>query len=281
MRTSLDHLPKYTRERLAHIVHVLRETGPVEMVILFGSHARGTQENDLETGFKSDFDILVVTKTAEVADDVSLWAKATERFLSMPKGWPDVDLIVHDFAFVTDQVKQGQSFWRDILTEGVLLFTSGAVTFNAKYAPTPGQRKEHAERDFERYFTSANEFLVGVDLYLARQSNNLAAFMLHQATERFFAAFLLTFTSYMPKSHNIEKLANMAAHIHPDMRSLLPRTTQEDKDLFELLKKAYVDARYSTKYRITAEELAVLGPRVKELGAVIERLCREKIAALG
>ena len=85
----------------------------------------------------------------------------------------------------------------------------------------------------------------------------------------------------MPKSHNIEKLANMAANIHPEMRPLLPRTKQEDKDLFELLKKAYVDARYSTKYRITAEELAVLGAQVKELGAVIERLCREKIAALG
>ncbi len=187
MRTSLDHLPQYTRERLAHILHVLRETGPVEMVILFGSHARGTQENDLATGFKSDFDILVVTKTAEVADDVSLWAKATERFLSMPKGWPDVDLIVHDFAFI----------------------------------------------------------------------------------------------AYMPKSHNIEKLADMAAHIHPEMRPLLPRKEPEDERLFELLKKAYVDARYSTKYSITAQELGVLGARVRELGEVIERVCREKIAGLG
>jgi hypothetical protein len=85
----------------------------------------------------------------------------------------------------------------------------------------------------------------------------------------------------MPKSHNIEKLAKLAAQFHPDMRPLLPRTEPEDKRLFELLKKAYVDARYSTKYRITAEELAVLGVRVKELGAVVERVCREKIATLG
>ncbi len=281
MRTSLDHLPQYTRERLAFIVHVLRETGPVEMIVLFGSHARGTQENDLDTGFKSDFDILVITKTAEVADDVSLWAKASERFLSMPKGWPDVDLIVHDFAFVNDQVKQGQYFWRDVLTEGVLLYTSGAFSFDAKRAPTPEQRKAQAERDFERFYTSAEQFFALHQDCIARGWLNVSAFNLHQATERFFAAFLLTFIAYMPKSHNIEKLAKMAAPIHPDMRPLLPRTEAEDERLFELLKKAYVDARYSTKYQITAEELAVLGARVRELGEVVGRVCREKIAALG
>ena len=281
VRTSLDHLPQYTRERLAFIVHVLRETGPVEMIVLFGSHARGTWANDLDTGFKSDFDILVVTRSAEVADDLSLWAKATKRFAGMPEGWPDVDLVVHDFAFVNEQVKQGQYFWRDVLTEGVVLYTSGAFTFDAKYAPTPEQRKAQAERDFERFFTSAGRFFITHQEHLARGWLNESAFELHQATERFFAAFLLTFTAYMPKSHNIEKLAKMAAHVHPDMRPLLPRTEPEDERLFELLKKAYVDARYSTKYGITAEELAVLGARVRELGEVVGRVCREKIAALG
>jgi hypothetical protein len=85
----------------------------------------------------------------------------------------------------------------------------------------------------------------------------------------------------MPHSHNIEKLANMTVQHHPAMRPLLPRVEPEDKRLFELLKKAYIDARYSTNYRITAEELAVLGVRVREVGDVIAQLCREKIATLG
>jgi predicted nucleotidyltransferase/HEPN domain-containing protein len=281
MRTSLDHLPQRTQERLAFIVQVLRETGPVEMVVLFGSHARGTWANDLATGFKSDFDVLVVTRSAEVADDVALWGKATARFAGMPEGWPDVDLVVHDFAFVNDQIKQGQYFWRDVVTEGVLLYTSGAFAFNTKYAPTPEQRRAQAERDFERFHTSASRFFQMYEDGLARGWLNESAFELHQATERFFAAFLLTFTAYMLKSHNLEKLANMAAQHHPDMRPLLPRKEPEDERLFELLKKAYVDARYSTKYRVTAEELGVLGARVKALGEVVERVCREKIAALG
>jgi predicted nucleotidyltransferase/HEPN domain-containing protein len=280
MKTSLDHLPQETRDRLSKLVEVLREAGPAEMIVLFGSHARGDWVNDPATGYESDYDVLVVTRSREVAEDVALWGKATDRFADMP-GWPSVDVIVHDFRFVNEQLAHGQYFFGDIAREGVLLYSSGAFTLPAHRAPTPDQRKAQAERDFERFFTSANEFLSGVDFYLGRQNNNLAAFMLHQATERYFAAFLLVFNAYMPKSHNIEKLAKMAAQFHPDMPPLLPRTEPEDKRLFELLKKAYVDARYSTKYQITAEELAVLGGRVRELGAVVERVCREKIATLG
>jgi hypothetical protein len=33
-------------------------------------------------------------------------------------------------------------------------------------------------------------------------------------------------------------------------------------------------------YRITDEELAAIGERVKAFAAVVERVCREKIAAL-
>jgi predicted nucleotidyltransferase/HEPN domain-containing protein len=281
MKTSLDHLPQRTKERLAFIVHVLRETGPAEMIVLFGSHARGTWADDRDTGFKSDFDILVVTKSREAAEDVVLWAKATERFASLPEGWPPVDLIVHDFGFVNEQLAHGQYFFGDIAREGVLLYTSGAFTLRANRAPTPEKRKAQAVRDFERFFVSAQQFYQHYEDDLPRQWFNLSAFNLHQATERYFAAFLLVFHAYMPKSHNVETLADLAVQFHPDMRPLLPRTEPEDKRLFELLKKAYVDARYSTKYQITAEELAVLGGRVRELGAVVERLCREKIATMG
>jgi hypothetical protein len=44
--------------------------------------------------------------------------------------------------------------------------------------------------------------------------------------------------------------------------------------------RAYIDARYVKSYRVTAEELAALGDRVRAFAAVVERVCREKIATL-
>lgn len=280
MKTSLDHLPERKRDRLAKLVEILRDAGPAEMIILFGSHARGDWVEDPATGYESDYDLLVVTKSREVAEDGARWGVATERIAGM-MDLPPVDVIVHDFEYVNEQLAQGQYFFSDIANEGVLLYTSGAFTLTAKRAPTREQRKAQAERDFERFFVSAGEFYDDYEGNLGKGRHNKSAFELHQATERYFAAFLLVFNGHMPKSHNLEKLAKMAAHFHPDMRPLLPRTEPEDKRLFDLLKKAYIDARYSTKYSITAEELAALGPRVRELGAVVERVCREKIVTLG
>lgn len=52
-----------------------------------------------------------------------------------------------------------------------------------------------------------------------------------------------------------------------------------EKRGFRLL-NAYIDARYNEHYRITAEELAWLGERVRTLRDLTERLCQEKIAIL-
>ena len=59
-----------------------------------------------------------------------------------------------------------------------------------------------------------------------------------------------------------------------------PRWVRQDRSRFEKLKEAYVKARYSNHYRVSAEELAWLGERVEELGRVVQVICGEHIAAL-
>jgi len=59
-----------------------------------------------------------------------------------------------------------------------------------------------------------------------------------------------------------------------------PRTTRKERAMFEKLKEAYVKARYSKHYRISAEELAWLGERVEALGQIVHVICSEQIAAL-
>jgi HEPN domain-containing protein len=190
-------------------------------------------------------------------------------------------LIAHDFKFVNKAIERGQYFFAEIVDEGILLYDSGAFTFAARRTPTPTERRAQAEEDFDHWFTSAGEFYAQSQHALEQQRHNIAAFELHQAAERYLAAFLLTFTAYKPRTHNLEKLVNQAASLHTKLRAALPRAAGEDRRLFDLLKKAYIDARYSKKYRITAEELGTLGDRVHELGSLVDCACREKVASLG
>ena len=71
------------------------------------------------------------------------------------------------------------------------------------------------------------------------------------------------------------------APLHPLLAEPFPVGTAQDERLFKLLKRAYIEARYSKSYRITAEELATLGERVRDLAGRVERACREKIEGLG
>ncbi len=50
--------------------------------------------------------------------------------------------------------------------------------------------------------------------------------------------------------------------------------------MFEKLKEAYVKARYSKHYRISAEELTWLGERVEDLGRAVHAVCSERIEVL-
>jgi uncharacterized protein len=279
MKTSLDHLPPAKRDQLAAVVTMIREKAPAEMIVLFGSHARGDWVEDPVTGYRSDFDILVIVASQNQAEKGELWAELEDRAEQLPSMTP-VNLIAHDFKHVNAALERGQYFFTDIVKEGVILFDSGAFTLTARRPPTPEQRLAQAEEDFEHWFTSAGDFHAQSRLALEAGRHNIAAFELHQAAERYLTSILLVCTAYKPRIHNLEKLANQAAGLDPAMRNVLPRAAGEDRRLFDLLKKAYIDARYSKKYRITAEELTALGERVRELGEVVEQVCREKLEAM-
>lgn len=281
MKTSLDHLRTGEQAKLAAIVQLVRDAADVEMVILYGSYARGDHVRlDVETGYRSDFDILVVTKTQGLAEKLELWSDVEARAEALP-GMPEVSLIAHDIAFVRKKIENGAYFFNDIRNEGVLLWDSGRHKLPAARFPTGAARKQQAEEDFDHWFVSAGEFFDNFEINLAKGRCNNAAFNLHQATERYYSAFLLVFTAYKARIHNIEKLGKQASDLAPALRDVFPRGTPEDDALFKKLKDAYVDARYKKSYRIDEAQLDRLAGYVRRLRELVERLCREKMATLG
>jgi hypothetical protein len=105
-----------------------------------------------------------------------------------------------------------------------------------------------------------------------------ASFDLHQATERFYHCALLTLSLYSPKSHRLKVLRSQAERIDSRLIAAWPRDSRFSRRCFELLSRAYVEARYSSKYKIADEELAWLVERVKALQAVVEAICRERLS---
>lgn len=279
MKTSLDHLPARKQEELRAIVEIMRGGAPVEMLVLFGSHARGDWVEDAENGYFSDYDLLAIVTSRKVAEDSALWSDIEKEAREVPVD-ALVSLIAHDIKFVNREIRAGSYFFGDILIEGVMLHDSGKLTLAKPKEAGSKERVARAERNFSYWFKSASGFLKTFEFCVGEGLYNHAAFELHQATERLYVTASLVFTGYKRKSHDLEKLDDEIAPLHPDLRGVMPRSEPDDKRLFELLRSAYIDARYVKSYVITAEELAALGERVRGLAAVVGRVCRERIASL-
>ena len=279
MKRSLDHLPASKQEQLDAIVRIIRDAVDVEMIILFGSHARGDWVDDPVGGYFSDYDILAIVRDETTVDDHNLWSTVENKAGNL-RGRNQANIIVHDIKDVNYQLEQGFYFFTDVKKEGIILHDSGHHTLAEAKPKTVEQRLLYAQECFDYHFTRASRFFsVSVEL-IQRDWNNDAAFLLHQATEAYYKCALLVVTSYRPKQHNIETLGKQCVNLNPAFRDIFPRQNPPAKRRFKLLKKAYVDARYNMHYRISRADLEELARNVAVLHERTEAVCKEHIAAM-
>jgi HEPN domain-containing protein/predicted nucleotidyltransferase len=282
MKTSLSHLPEDKQEELKTITQIILSKVSAEMIILFGSHARGDWVEDYQETYEyvSDFDILVITKDRRAAKGQKKW-RELDKELTANEDITKTNIIQHSVWFVNDKIERNYYFFVDILKEGIMLFDSGNFSLSEPKIMNPEERKKKASSAFEHWFESANRFFETAYIHIEKIWFKEAAFNLHQATERYYSTILLVFTDYKPRTHDIEELGKQVEKLHHDFVTVFPKKTAEEARLFKLLRKAYIDARYEINYKIEKAELEYLRDRVKLLKDLTERICNERIAQFG
>jgi len=293
MKNNLDHLPVSRQKHLEHIVAVLRDEveqvtsfsngkkkhSRILKIILFGSHATGKWVNDPAHGYVSDYDILVILNNRDLVNEHKIWDIAEERIALKVR--PPLNILVHSLGEVNDALSQGQYFFSDIKREGIVLFETGNNKLAGAGNLTQAEYKVIAEKHYEHWFETACDFYKTYKYHISEKMYKLAAFDLHQATERFYSCLLLILTNYKPNTHNLVQLNSLAILQDGRITEVFPQDNKIQRSRFQLLKKAYIEARYSEHYEITEEELIWLAERVQILQQLTEKLCQEKIAGFG
>jgi HEPN domain-containing protein len=160
-----------------------------------------------------------------------------------------------------------------------MLYESDETPFAKPDKLAPEEARAEARKFFEDWYPSACDFFGQAQHAVANGRLKIAAFELHQAAERFYVCVLLTLTLYSPKSHKLNFLRSQAERLAPALIDAWPRNTREDRRRFELLRRAYVEARYSPAYTISAQDLDWLTSRVSRLQRVVEVTCRQTLAS--
>ncbi|MDC7693865.1 HEPN domain-containing protein [Asticcacaulis sp. DXS10W] len=294
---ALDHLPDTKRRELEHVVKVLfdnfeaatqtklsekRKGGRILKIILFGSYARGDWVEDHLSGYRSDYDLLVVVNSQEFTDLQEYWSAADDRFVREYTLTHDlktpVSFIVHSLADVNDQLARGRPFFSDIVKDGLMLYEAEGHPLAKPKALTPEEIKAEAKAYYEQWMDRAVKFQAGAQFYLDMPDAKLAAFNLHQSAEALYHCALLTLTLYSPKSHRLTFLRSQAEGLDVSLRTVWPDDKFARRS-FAKLQRAYVEARYSAGYEITPDELTWLTSRVEHLAKTVYALCEHSLRA--
>lgn len=296
MRSDVEHLPSIQRTELERVTQLLmdefavataranqpwKKNGRVLKIILFGSYARTDWVDEPENGYQSDYDLLVVVSHPDLTDIADYWYIAEDKIQRDTAIARPVNIIVHTLDEVNQALSRGEYFWVDIAHDGIVLYElPGSALAKAKPL-TAADAYEMANGYFARQLPSIDNWLRMSALALAEGSDgdwlNKAAFNLHQATETTYACFLLVRTLYFPRSHNIKFLRSLAEDSEPRLIEAWPRATRIERRRFELLKRAYVEARYSASYTISADDLEALVQSVRRLRDIVELVSRERL----
>jgi HEPN domain-containing protein len=228
--------------------------------------------------------LLVIVDRDALTDVPEFWAKTEERLLSdLAAGTQlrtPVSLIYHSLVDVNEKLRLGRYFFIDIVRDGIVLFEEPGVALAEPRALSAAEALRETQEYYEEWFESAGGFVRNAGYAIRDGDTKLAAFLLHQATERFYHCLFLVRTLYSPKTHNLNQLRQLAEDIEPRLKGVWPRESKFERRCYELLREAYVKARYSRHYRITAEQLEWLSGRVEALHRTVRELCEERISTL-
>ena len=303
MKTDLHHLPERQQQELAKILEILltefeaartrggggtcdwRRGGQVLKVILFGSYARNDWVDEPENGYLSDFDLLIVVSHEKLTDIAEYWWAAEDRILRDPEIGRTVNLIVHDLADVNSALARGEYFWADIVRDGVVLHEVPGHPLAEPKPIAPSDAVTSAKRHFAEKRADIAVWLAEAQQHLGnapstRTARKHAAFRLHQAVEAAYACLLLVHTFYFPRSHNIKFLRSLAEDVDRRLAEAWPRESRIDRRRFELLKRAYVEARYSDQYDASVEDLEWLTAAAMRLRDLVAESCEARVAEL-
>ena len=295
VKMDVDHLPLAQQDELDRVTQILmdefataisratqawKKNGKIQKIILFGSYSRADWVDEPENGYQSDYDLLVIVSHADLTDIAEYWYVAEDRILRDPAIARPVNIIVHTLDEVNQGLTRGEYFWVDIARDGITLYELPGTVLALPKPLTVVDAYKMASGYFQDWLAKTDSGIKLASFALQEGEEKDAAFLLHQAAERAYICFLLVRSHYVPRSHNLKFLRSLAEDKEPRLIECWPRATKLDRRRFELARRAYVEARYSSSYAISSDDLQAIRSAICMLRDTVEAVSRTWLDAL-
>ncbi|PZR16845.1 MAG: hypothetical protein DI539_17575 [Flavobacterium psychrophilum] len=264
-------LPDITTPEFRSVIDgIVREISPVA-VVCFGhslsmvSHTSCFQETSSE---HHHYDLLIVQSNSGHYKDheiIDLVKNEFPEFLS-------VNVLSHSERSVLTAIDQHHPFFCRVFSEGRVLHLAENSHFEMVGVETLVASVDQIKlmRECQRSFDLSGNFLAMASDALGSHVYDVAVFLLHQSMEQMCIASIKAHLKYRPTTHNLLKLIDLIGCHLPHAKSIFPRNTNDEREMFDFLRRAYSDVRYKHNYRIPQHIAFSLLERVNEFQNLIE-----------
>lgn len=287
---STDDLPLAIQKELELIKSLVLGTfsTKVAMIWLFGSYARGDAINDrrvdeitgLRSSYHSDLDVLVIVHGRTTAQKTSKWS-ALRRAISEHKHIKrSVQLICESKKRMNEALKYSEYFYVDIVKEGIILYDPQTLILTRPGQLTLEAKQRFALDYFTKFFNKAKSSKHGLELYYRMDDRASSMYCLHQMAERLYYCYLLVFTHYKPRSHDLVELRELTLNVDDRIMAVFPASPKDEENRYRFLNAAYVDARYKLNYHVDPTVLDSLIERVLAFELWVYQQCIQYIQSM-
>ncbi len=276
LKQILSHLPPERIADLEHITQEILDTHRVDIIMLFGSYARGDfkSERGKEQGKKSDFDILIVVESGDRRKHVVSKLRGAFKDMEIV-----VQTLVVNISVVNKALEENQYFYSDIKKEGIELFNSGRYDFASFKGLSATRRREIAEADFEEWIKEAKESLIDAENNIQRENYKRASFHFQQSIEMGYTAIEMVFSHYNPHEHNLFALRDRCVRFHKRLKGVFHYDNEEHTKLFDQLNYAYIGGRYRNEkeFPVDMDKIEFWKQETEGFLKLTEEICLERI----
>jgi HEPN domain-containing protein len=178
-------------------------------------------------------------------------------------------------------LENGSRFISTVYHKGVMLYNGNDLPLST--APEKldiPALKNLIEGNWQRRFGMSRRFLKTANYCFDNGWNEQTIFDLHQSVEHACVAIIRAYTGFRPTTHNLSRLLDLICNFSQELITIFPRQTKEETDLFNTLNRAYSEARYNEKYKVSTEVAKILLGRVTTLLDLAEKFYDKKLLSL-
>lgn len=279
----IDKLSLKEQDELELITERIKNAGSVDMIILYGSYARGEQVRNFDRKM-SDYDILVITSVCNEKSIKRIKYLLGALFQDIER---NVSCEVESFEKVTKRFKENYYFYADVRRDGVVLYKKGNAELPEPENLTIAKQLEISKKYLTMWFEALQMNFDASGMFKKRalekkqpSFNKKAVFELQQCVENCHKTIELVHERYAPKEHRLGNLRNRIKKIAPEIYSFFPIRNEEQKKDYKYLDEAYIRARYDDAYLVTESQLDYWMEEAKRLMNYTDQICKEHIEHL-